>query len=106
MAMAEDHDHRLLLLHPHDNVLVAREAIAAGCQLCIGGQIILVAQDIARAHKIARTAIATGEAVLKYAAPIGKATQPIAAGEHVHIHNLVSNYTPTHVIPSGEELGI
>jgi hypothetical protein len=41
-------------------------------------------------HKLAAHAIARGETVLKYGFPIGVASAPIAAGEHVHTHNLRS----------------
>ena len=40
--------------------------------------------------------IGAGEKVLKYGAPIGSATCAIAAGEHVHLTNLKSDYTQTH----------
>lgn len=56
------------------------------------------AQPLGLGHKIARTAIAQGESVIKYGAPIGRATQPIAAGDHVHLHNLKSGYTPTYAL--------
>jgi len=46
-------------------------------------------------HKVAARAIAAGEKILKYGAPIGSATAPIAAGEHVHTHNVQSDYLPT-----------
>jgi hypothetical protein len=36
--------------------------------------------------------------VRKYGVPIGSVTKPIAAGEHVHVHNLASNYTPTYTL--------
>ncbi|HET7219932.1 MAG TPA: SAF domain-containing protein, partial [Vicinamibacterales bacterium] len=35
-------------------------------------------------------AIHRGEAVVKYGSPIGLATMEIAAGAHVHTHNLAS----------------
>jgi hypothetical protein len=53
---------------------------------------------IPRGHKIARRAIAVGEKVVKYGAPIGLATQPIQPGQHVHLHNVKSAYTASHVI--------
>ncbi len=55
-------------------------------------------RDLPLGHKLARRAIAAGEKVVKYGAPIGSATAPIAAGEHVHIHNLASDYTPTYTL--------
>jgi len=30
------------------------------------------------------------EAVIKYGEPIGQSTEKIAQGEHVHVHNVVS----------------
>ncbi len=42
-------------------------------------------------HKYARRGIAGGEAVVKYGMPIGRATRAIAAGEHVHVHNVKTN---------------
>ena len=42
-------------------------------------------------HKYARCPIAAGAAVVKYGMPIGHATHDIAAGEHVHVHNLATN---------------
>jgi altronate dehydratase len=41
-------------------------------------------------HKIALCAMASGETVVKYGQPIGTVTKDIGAGEHVHIHNVVS----------------
>lgn len=43
---------------------------------------------IPRGHKLATTAIAKGAPVIKYAQTIGYAAQDIAAGAHVHDHNL------------------
>ncbi|MBQ8214069.1 MAG: altronate dehydratase [Clostridia bacterium] len=46
-------------------------------------------------HKYALCEIAAGENVIKYGSPIGHATQTIAAGEHVHTHNLMTNLSGT-----------
>ncbi|KUF12103.1 UxaA family hydrolase [Pseudoponticoccus marisrubri] len=45
-------------------------------------------QLIPRGHKMAATDIAKGQPVLKYAQVIGYAAEDIAAGAHVHSHNL------------------
>ena len=55
-------------------------------------------QPLGLGHKIARIAIAPGAPVIKYGAPIGRATQAIAPGDHVHLHNLKSDYTPTYAL--------
>ena len=57
-----------------------------------GSGTIHAAQTIRAGHKIAVAAIATGERVIKYGFPIGEATQPIAPGEWVHLHNCRSLY--------------
>jgi altronate hydrolase len=76
----------LLRLHPDDDVAVARVALAAGAQL---GEAGLTARDAVPAgHKLALRAIAAGQDVRKYGQVIGQATRDIAAGEHVHVHNL------------------
>ena len=31
----------------------------------------------------------------------GRASRAIAAGDHVHLHNLVSDYTPTYALNGG-----
>lgn len=41
-------------------------------------------------HKFALKDIAKGDIVIKYGQNIGKATQDIKAGEHVHTQNLIS----------------
>jgi hypothetical protein len=40
-------------------------------------------------HKVAILPIKAGEAVVKYAQAIGRATEDIAPGTHIHSHNLV-----------------
>ena len=79
----------LLWLHPSDDVAVAREAIEARTVLAAadGGRFV-AANDIPAGHKIAARAVAAGAPVRKYGQVIGVATTAIAAGEHVHVHNL------------------
>ena len=91
-------DPRLILLDPRDNVLVARRRIRAGDEVLVDGARLKAASDIPLAHKLARRLIAPGETVLKYGAPIGSATAAIGPGEHVHVHNLKSEYTPTYTL--------
>ena len=47
--------------------------------------------ELSTGHKHALRPIAKGENVIKYGAPIGHATEDIAAGEWVHTHNLATN---------------
>ncbi len=91
-------DGRLLLLSPGDSVFVLRGQIEAGETVLVEGQAVTVAQRLGLGHKIARVEVAAGNKVVKYGAPIGSATKAIAAGDHVHLHNLKSDYTPTYAL--------
>lgn len=97
-----DTDPRLLLLAPEDNILVLRAAIKEGETVMVTGQAVAVPQRIGLGHKLARRAISAGDKVLKYGAPIGSATCDIAVGDHVHLHNLQSDYTPTHSLEAAK----
>ncbi|HXV29432.1 MAG TPA: UxaA family hydrolase, partial [Sinorhizobium sp.] len=74
-----------ILLSPEDNVAVATIAIEPGEALPGGLQATM---RIDPGHKVAIRPIAAGEPVVKYAQAIGRATRDIAAGDHVHSHNL------------------
>jgi hypothetical protein len=86
----------LVLLSPGDNVLVCAGPITAGQSIVIDGERFAAPQDVPTGHKVARRALAVGEKVIKYGAPIGSVVAPVARGAHVHGHNLVSDYIPTH----------
>ena len=94
-------DPRLVLLAPEDNCLVVAQALRAGDRVTIDDTTVAVPNAIGVGHKLARRAIARGEKVLKYGAVIGTASAAIARGEHVHTHNLVSDYLPTYTLENG-----
>ena len=79
-----------LVISERDNVATALEPLEAGRQLDLGGHAVRALEPIASGHKIAIRAIVAGEPVIKYGSPIGVATADIAAGAHVHTHNLSS----------------
>jgi hypothetical protein len=85
----------LLLLHPDDNILVAARDIAAGERVELDGESFVIPAAVELGHKLARRAIAPEERVLKYGAPIGSMKTGVARGEHVHMHNLRSDYIPS-----------
>lgn len=95
---SSDTDPRLLLLSPDDSVFVLRDQIAAGETIRVEGRPVQVTHALGLGHKIARMALRPGDKVLKYGAPIGSATVAIAPGDHVHTHNLKSDYTATHTL--------
>lgn len=96
-------DGRLILLDDRDNVFILRAPIAAGEEIRAGGVAVRIERDLPIGHKIARRPIAAGDPILKYGAAIGKATAPIAAGSHVHVHNVASAYTPTYHLDGIDE---
>ena len=79
-----------IVITPRDNVATALEPLEAGRVLDVAGAVITVTEPIPRGHKVALRPIASGEPVLKYGSPIGTATTDIAAGRHVHTHNVAS----------------
>lgn len=94
--MTTANDPRLLLLAPVDNVLVATARLRAGETVTHDGWSVVLPADIPLGHKLARRDLAPGEKIVKYGAPIGSATAAIRAGEHAHVHNIRSDYTPTY----------
>ncbi len=85
---------KALVMNEADNVATVLEEIAPRTEvtLQIGDEkmVILVAEKIRFGHKFAIRAIPRGEFILKYGQPIGVATEEIAPGRHVHVHNLES----------------
>ena len=85
-----------LKLHASDNVRVALKPVNRGDQFQTEQGPVTVECEVGMAHKIADRLIKSGELVIKYGLPIGEATADIQPGEHVHVHNVVSRYTPTY----------
>lgn len=81
-------DDLALLLHPGDDVAVARTDLAAGTKLTREGGTITLWQDIPRGHKLAVKPASIGDQVRKYGQVIGFALADIAPGDWVHTHNL------------------
>lgn len=86
----------LILLHPDDNILICATAMDAGDPMDIDGRPCRTATAIPVGHKVARHALKAGDKVLRYGIAIGTMTAPAAPGEHVHRHNLASDYIPSH----------
>ena len=98
-------------LHPADNVVTARVDMLAGTGIDDEG--IAVAAQIPSGHKIATRPIAKGAEIRKYDQVIGFATQDVAPGEHVHVHNVemkdfdrdyqfCEGVTPTAFVPEAD----
>lgn len=76
-------------IHPEDTVLcLLRDHRAGECPVLASGTAPALTSDTPMGHKIALVAHADGAPVIKFGAVIGHATQDIAPGDHVHLHNL------------------
>src|SRR5712664_1521521 len=71
-----------------DNVGIAMQPLAAGNVVSYGGTSLNVRTAVPARHKIALVDIDVGDTIRKLGHTIGIATTGIAAGEHVHLHNL------------------
>lgn len=86
-----------LKIHEKDNVAtVFSRGAAAGERIQVTGRegdtvLLELVQDIPYGHKAALVDIPAGSPVIKYGEVIGKTSQPVPKGGHVHIHNLESN---------------
>lgn len=89
-------DQRFVLLSKEDNVFVCCEQIKAGVEVCLEERVLTIQTEINVGHKIARFDLIQGDKVIKYGAPIGSTTENIAFGEHIHMHNMKSDYIASH----------
>ncbi len=83
-----------IIIDPADNVATALADLPAGdlAESVLDDRQVLVAlvEDIPLGHKFATRPIGLGQEVIKYGEVIGRAIQYIAAGSHVHVHNVES----------------
>ena len=83
-------------INPNDNTAVMLEDGTADSTIQVIGagedRMITLTQAVAYGHKVALADIAQEGAVFKYGIRIGHATQPIRAGDWVHLHNCASDY--------------
>jgi altronate hydrolase len=79
-----------IVISARDNVATALESLDAGRAIPVGPATVIAIEPIPRGHKIALRDIAAGDPIVKYGSPIGTASTAIAAGAHVHTHNVAS----------------
>jgi altronate hydrolase len=77
-------------LRPEDNIAVAARHLQAGTEFQYNGHTLTLARRIGLGHKIALRPIPKGEAVYKYGQIIGFASENIAPGDLVHVHNVAA----------------
>jgi altronate hydrolase len=77
-----------LLLQSGDDVAVTTRELPAGTRLLTAERELVLPGAVPRSHKLAVRDLPAGSAVHKYGQSIGRASVDIAAGAHVHTHNL------------------
>ncbi|MHC4581017.1 MAG: UxaA family hydrolase [Planctomycetota bacterium] len=83
-----------VILSDKDNVATALVDLPAGDYVLGSGAdeaAITVDQDIRAGFKVALSDIGKGDSIYKYGYLIGLATEDIAKGTCVHVHNLISS---------------
>lgn len=88
----------VILLNNKDNVVVCMKSMKEGDAIIVDGQPVTLAVNVGIGHKLAARDIQQGDTITKYGVPIGTATAAIAFGQHVHTHNMESNYIATYLI--------
>lgn len=77
-----------LRLRPEDQIAIVTANLAQGQQVTVGGATVTLSGAVKLGHKFALAPIAKGDPVRKYGQVIGFASQAIAPGDHVHVHNI------------------
>lgn len=79
---------KFIRINPLDNVGVSLIVLEKGVSLQIEDRLISIKTEIPVGHKFSIDTIKQNEDVIKYGYSIGRATEDISPGEHVHSHNL------------------
>jgi altronate dehydratase small subunit len=86
MPLSEDG--AALRLKDDDDVAVALRVLQAGVAVRFPDLAVVPPAEIPAGHKLALRPIARGGLIRKYGQVIGRASEAIAAGEYVHVHNV------------------
>jgi len=84
----------ILIHEADDDVGVAVMDLKAGDEIGVAtleGQSVgsvKIVQDIPLGHKVAMRDLAADKQVIEYGRTIGRVTEPISRGAHVHVHNI------------------
>jgi len=85
---------KAIMMNEKDNVATLLADVDKNnvVQVMVGGRLMEVRMQgkIQFGHKFATRKINKGENVIKYGEAIGRATQDIEEGQHVHVHNVES----------------
>lgn len=85
---------KTIKIHANDNVAVALVPLSAGERIDGADGDFLIVSDVPFGHKVSLVDIESGQPVIKYGFPIGRASQKISAGDWIHTHNLETSLGP------------
>jgi len=86
---------KILILSEKDNIAVCLVDMEIGEVIAQDGLSLTIQNRIPRGHKVAMSAIAKDEGIVKYGERMGHATSEIKIGEHVHTHNVLGDRLST-----------
>ena len=89
-------DRKFVLLNDTDNILVCCQAASVGELVKLTHVEFILESNIDLGHKVARNTINKGHHIIRDVVSIGSATVDITKGSHVHLHNMKSDYIPSH----------
>lgn len=79
---------KVLLINPHDNLMVALQDLKQNEQVIWQENIYTLKTDVPAKHKFATQNLNIDDIVFMYGVPVGKATKPIEKGEVVTVQNI------------------
>lgn len=80
--------HKILKIHPSDNVLVALTDLSIGDTVNFEGNQIIIIEDIPAKHKFAEYELAAGTEIIMYGSLVGKAVETIPSGARLSTENV------------------
>ena len=81
-------EHKILKVHPADNVLVALTPLEAGAKVSYEGQDYTIGEIVKAKHKFATQDLNPGDSIYMYGVLVGKAQQPIKKGGLISTGNV------------------
>ena len=80
--------HKILKVHPDDNIIVAIQNLEAGETVILDGESYEIRESIPVKHKFASNDLNMGDPVFMYGVKIGKAVLPLKVGERITVDNV------------------
>lgn len=89
---------KLMKINAADNVYIVRIPLEERESVEIEGKVYAVKKGLGFGHKVAGAFIKPGDKIIKFGTAIGSATEEIPIGDHIHLHNMKSDYLPTYTL--------